>query len=285
MNFTVVFFAHSRPELLKLSVESFLNAEDSENWKRIIVWQSGFTSMEVKINEIFSLFDIILRSDGSQSSVLSNINFNRISGMRLAFDALNSDFVLGIEEDALVSYDSLLFIRSIYENNKNKRSFRGINLGSLEAKPDVTSSGYTKLRYGLQGQAGGLTKSSWQKCFKLLKKHEGPNLGWDSTVEYYLKSGYMVTPNLSRMNDLGWHGGAHAPSDPNHHHYKRLRDNWMGLNQISPIQYKEVSVVHSWRSDAEIYRRIKFILPGLRRYSAIRNIGVRIKSLVQRINL
>jgi hypothetical protein len=283
MKFAVVFFAYRRPELLEKSVQSFLNAESSENWKRVLVWQSGHKSMENKVGELENHFDIVVRCDGSQETVLSRINFNRIAGMQLAFDSLESDFVLGIEEDSLISYDSLTFIQEVFVRFQKKRGFRGVNLGSIESKDSYSVEGYSKLRYGLQGQAGGLSKSVWKKCFKILRKSEKSLTGWDSLIEYYLKTGYMVTPNLSRMLDEGWNDGAHAPQDPNHEHYKNLRSGWLGLSKCDPITYRELNVRHKWREDIRVYSRLGFIYPLLQRYTYLRKTGVLVKSTSRKV--
>jgi hypothetical protein len=284
MKFAVVFFAYRRPELLEKSVQSFLNAESSKNWKRVLVWQSGHKSMEDKVGELENHFDIVVRCDGSQETILSRINFNRIAGMQLAFDSLESDFVLGIEEDSLISYDSLTFIQEVSRRFQKKRAFRGVNLGSIESKDSYSVDGYSRLRYGLQGQAGGLSKRTWQKSFKILRKSEKSLSGWDSLIEYYLKTGYMVTPNLSRMLDEGWNDGAHAPQDPNHEHYKKLRSGWLGLAKCDPIAYREQNIRHKWRKDVRVYSRLRFIHPLLQRYNWSRRIGVLLKSASRKVS-
>ena len=57
-----------------------------------------------------------------------------------------------------------------------------------------------------------------------------------SNIEFYLKSGFMVTPNLSRDLDFGW-GGTHAPLDSMHPHYVKMRESWIGDNKHKILDY------------------------------------------------
>lgn len=282
MKFVVVFFAFNRPNLLRMSVESFNNAEQSSHWQRILVWQRGFAEMKSEVKLLENFFDLVVETRGDQLTTLSNINFNRIIGMRIAFEDLKADFVLGIEEDSMISNDSLVFIQSVYQKYKKSYKFRGVNLGSLESRAYNNLSGYTRLRYGLQGQAGGLTKNSWKTCKKLLSRFDDDKVGWDSAIEYYLKTGYMVTPNVSRMNDLGWNSGTHAPSNPDHSHYRLLRENWLDDLCREVNSYQEIPIVHSWRKDVTHFEWSTSIASFFRRYSWIRRIVLTIKDLIRK---
>jgi hypothetical protein len=282
MKFVVVFFAFNRPDLLRLSVESFNNAEQSSQWQRILVWQRGSTEMKSEVGMLEKFFDIIVETRGDKLTVLSNINFNRILGMRVAYEDFKADFVLGIEEDSMISNDSLVFIQYVYQKYKTYSKFMGVNLGSLESRASNNLNGYTRLRYGLQGQAGGLTKNAWKTCEKLLSRFDEEKGGWDSRIEYYLKTGFMVTPNVSRMNDLGWNSGTHAPSDPDNNHYRLLRENWLADLTIEDKSYLEIPIIHSWRSDVTQFKLSTSIAPFFRRYSWIRRMVLTLKNLIRK---
>lgn len=282
MKFVVVFFAFNRPDLLRLSVESFNKAEQSSQWQRILVWQRGSVQMRSEVEMLEKFFDIIVETRGNKLTVLSNINFNRILGMRVAYEDLEADFVLGIEEDSMISNDSLVFIHHVYQKYKKYNKFMGVNLGSLESRASNNINGYTRLRYGLQGQAGGVTKNAWKTCDKLLSSFDEDMVGWDSRIEYYLKTGFMVTPNVSRMNDLGWNTGTHAPSDPDHSHYRLLRENWLGDLTVEDKSYLEIPIVHSWRSDVIQFKLSTSITPFFRRYSWIRRMALTFKNLIRK---
>ena len=279
MNLSVVFFAYSRPELLANSVNSFILASNSFSWKKVLVWQSGFEEMKLKVEDLRSSFDLIVETRGNQNTVLANINFNRALGMRLAFDELKSDFVLGIEEDAVISTDSLVFIEQICKKYKSARNFMGINLGSVEPRNEHDLKGYSRLRYGLQGQAGGLSKSAWKRCDGLLHAYDNENVGWDSRLEFYLKTGFMVTPNVGRMNDYGWINGTHSTADSNHIHFQLLRGSQFEGLLDSDLVYEEIPTRHTWRKDVVLYSFFTALPAKLRSIDSIRNFAVSLKSL------
>jgi hypothetical protein len=265
-------------------VAHFNGATNSGNWKKILVWQSGYEEMKSLVEELNPMFDVVIQTNGDQRTTLAKINFNREIGMRVAFENFGADFVLGIEEDAIISVDSLNFIENIYFRYRKSRKFMGINLGSIESKNEHHYSEYSKLRYGLQGQAGGLTDKAWATCSQLLRSYDKENVGWDSRIEFYLKTGFMVTPNVSRMIDLGWFNGAHAPSDPNHSHYKSLRDNWFNGESSFEVAYREKSIKHQWRKDVVVFRFTNSLVSCLRSYDKIRKLGVFIKRLFTKLS-
>lgn len=240
--------------------------------------------MEKKVLELKSNFDLIVETSGTRETVLANINFNRILGMRLAFEDFEADFALGIEEDATVSPDSLLFIETVFNQHRNKRNFMGINLGSIESRDRNDISGYSRLRYGLQGQAGGLKKSTWRRCEKLFKNFDDANIGWDSRIEYYLKTGYMVTPNVSRMCDFGWLDGTHATSNPDDFHFKSLRDNWISHALAETLVYKEIPTQHKWRTDAVLFGFSSALGAKLRNVELVRIYAVKFKKILESLS-
>ena len=279
MNLSVVFFAYSRPELLANSVNSFILASNSSSWKKVLVWQSGFEEMKLKVEELRSSFDLIVETRGNQNTVLANINFNRTLGMRLAFDELKADFVLGIEEDAVISTDSLVFIEQICQKFQGTRNFMGINLGSVEPRSEHDLKGYSRLRYGLQGQAGGLSRIAWKRSYRLLRAYDNENVGWDSRLEFYLKTGFMVTPNVSRMNDYGWINGTHTTADADHIHFQLLRQSLFEGTLDSDLVYEEIPIHHSWRKDVVLYSYLNALPAKLRRINLIRDFIIRLKEI------
>lgn len=280
-NFVVVFFAFRRHELLSEAVRSFDLASNSNHWKKILVFQRGYEKMERKVIDLKSSFDLIVETSGERQTVLANINFNRILGMRLAFEEFKADFVLGIEEDATVSPDSLIFIESVFHQHRSRQKFMGINLGSIETREGNDISGYSRLRYGLQGQAGGLTRRAWRSCEKLFKNFDDVNVGWDSRIEYYLKTGYMVTPNVSRMCDFGWQDGTHATSDPDDFHFKSLRENWISHALDKELVYKEIPTPHKWRKDAVLFGFSSELAARLRNVDLVRKYVVKFRKYLK----
>ncbi len=254
MNKSIVLFAYARADLIRDSIESIIAAEGSSDWKKVLIHQLEFDEVEQVILKYEKHFDLIVRVRRQFDLPLANINFNRILGTSICFDLFQSNVVLGIEEDSMIGYDSLIFIDQMIEKFGSHRAFRGINLGSLEFKSDDNLNTYSLIRFGLHGQAGVISRRTWQKFSmdNLLK--DISEQGWDSRIEFIMKSGFLVTPNASRLLDRGWNG-THTPTDPFHPYFERQRLSWVGTEPFSCPSYIHEDIKHSWRADAVNYRR------------------------------
>ena len=265
-NKSIVIFAYSRAQLLRDSIESILSAAESENWKKILICQRGHEEVFDVVNQNRNNFDLVILTSPQHESTLANINYNRLLGTNLAFDVFHADMVLGIEEDTKISYDALQFIDRVFNNFHNKRFFRGINLGSIEEKTQENLFTFSRIRFGLHGQAGVITKKTWKKInfSKLLANMNRE--GWDSYIEFKIKSGYMITPNASRSLDRGW-SGTYAPDNPDHPHYVAMRKSFVeDLSGLDP-DFSQASIKHSWRNDAILFKyrhQLLFLIRGSR---------------------
>ena len=135
-----------------------------------------------------------------------------------------------------------------------KRQLHRQNLGSLELKTQNNLGTYSLIRFGLHGQAGVITRRTWRKFTmgKLLRNISAD--GWDSRFEFVIKSGFMVTPNASRLLDRGW-DGTHAPTDPLHPYFEKQKLSWVGTEPFVHLPYARADQKHSWRTDAVNFRR------------------------------
>lgn len=253
MNKSIVLFAYARADLIKDSIKSILSAEGGSDWKKVLIHQVEFDQVDQVIKEYEEHFDLVVRVKRQFEPALGNINFNRILGTSICFELFQSEIVLGIEEDTMIGYDSLMFIDQMVEKYSSNSAFRGVNLGSLEPKTSVNLNTYSLIRFGLHGQAGVITRKTWNKFSmkKLLK--DISTEGWDSRFEFFIKSGFMVTPNASRLLDRGWNG-THAPTDSSHPYFKKQRMSWVGTDLFTNRLYVRADQKHSWRADAINYR-------------------------------
>ena len=254
MKQSVVIFANSRAQLLTECIESVLNAYGSNDWKKVLILQIGYPEVEEVVKIYEPKFDLVLRVKKQFDITLGNINQNRIMGTSICFDLLECDVVLGVEEDTKIGYDSLHFISQMCEDYKTNKAFRGVNLGSFEKNSEENRYTYSLLRFGLHGQAGALIRSTWNKFSKNQLLEDICNIGWDSRIESYLKTGFLVTPNSSRLLDQGW-GGTHQSVDPNSPYFANQRNSWVGTDQLEIRRFKRKNLIHSWRNDARNYRK------------------------------
>jgi hypothetical protein len=108
------------------------------------------------------------------------------------------------------------------------------------------------LNYGIHGPASLIGSKSIKK-FKLnrLRKLKGA-VPWDSWLEPLVKTGFMVTSNVSRYRDNG-HNGTHASVQNDSHYFQRVNESFnYGLTE-SVKEYHNSDMEHHWRSDCRIY--------------------------------
>lgn len=284
-NKVAVVFCHSRAKLLDKCLLSLKAANENNSWKIVVVRQAGFNSVEKVLVKHKGIIDYLITLKPNHKFPLGNINYNRYLGTDFAFTILDAKIVLGIEEDNLVSKDSLKFIDFANEKYRRHLAFRGINLGSVEHGSEIDLKGYSLLRFGIHGSAGALTKRSWNyiKRNKLLNfDFNETNRAWDAEIEFYLKSGFMVTPNLSRNLDLGY-GGTFAPSSRKNPYFVNITKSWVGKKDHQGLQYRHAQITHDWRFDSVAYRKKHSFVFFFRRYKRFNKIAslLKIKGLLK----
>lgn len=260
----VLVTSYARTELLVDCLNSILLSAENLDVPKVVVHQLQFPQVKSILDEYRRDFEIIqvLRNTGSP---VDRINLNRIEGYRLLFDKHKVDAVLAIEDDVVIAPDSIKFCLGILKEFRKSRNFRGINLGSrLKIDSDLLLHSYSMLRYGLHGQAGVITHKTWLRLQNYKLGHL-PNIGFDSQIERFLKTGFMATSNVSRYLDRGYDSfGTHAPKNPNHPDFVLTRESF-GLRNNSNlsnveeilIDIKKLQLNHSnWRKDCSEYRSI-----------------------------
>lgn len=270
----IVVFCHSRAAMLEKCLDSINSANKRQQWKLVLVHQIGFNSVQNVVNKNLSKVDILVTVKSNFDFPLGNINYNRILGTSICFDQLGADYLLAIEEDNLISKDALSFISFAYEEYKDNKYFRGVNLGSIEFGNSISKEGFSLLRSGLHGSAGVITKQSWDTIkkkrlfrFDLSNKQKA----WDSQIEFYLKTGFMVTPNRSRNLDPGA-GGTFAPKSITDPYFQKITKSWYKSRSSARINYRRIQIKHSWRKDVIAFNRIHNIFYKLRTYTLVTKI-------------
>ena len=267
----IVVFCHSRAAMLEKCLDSINSANKRQQWKLVLVHQIGFNAVQNVVNKNLSKIDVLVTVKPNFDFPLGNINYNRILGTSICFDQLGADYLLAIEEDNLISKDALSFISFAYEEYKDNKYFRGVNLGSIEFGNSISKEGFSLLRSGLHGSAGVITKQSWDTIkkkrlfrFDLSNKQKA----WDSQIEFYLKTGFMVTPNRSRNLDLGA-GGTFAPKSITDPYFQKITKSWYKSRSSAKINYRRIQIKHSWRKDVIAFNRIHNIFYKLRTYTLV----------------
>ena len=246
----VVLSAFSRDVLLDQCLESIYSADHSSSIRKLITHQSGYPEVSKIILKYEDAMTSILRVDGLGRTKLQNINLNYWNGFSVAFGTYKADWVLCVEEDSMLSSDVFTFIDYIYTLYKQKFFFRGINLGSIQNDPSLNGT-YSRLRYGFHGSAGVITAKSWRNLRIIRTGSKLNSFPFDSATEKYWRTGFMVTPNITKTVNFGWIGGTHTNPEPNQPHFLKIRESWE-IRSESPI-YSEKNIAHEWGGSSETF--------------------------------
>jgi len=268
---SLVIFAYNRPILLQACIESVINAKGHSGWSKVLIYQEGCPETNRIISQYSMHFDLITQIKPQFDIPIANINFNRVTGTTIAFETFEPEYLLGIEEDTLIGYDSLQFAEVIFQKYGHNPLFRGINLGSLEPPEKATQNGYSILRYGLHGQAGVITKRTWLKIRSNKALRDFSLQGWDASVEFNFKSGFVISPNRSRFLDKGL-GGTHAPSDPLNSHYINMEKSWVGMSASDIQNYERIQIKHNWRHDCKPFKKRHNLIFFMRQFVIVSRI-------------
>jgi len=245
--------AFSRAEELDECLESVVHARNNRDLPLIVLHQVGHESVDKVVTKWHSEIQILLKVEALGRTPLENINLNGIILRDLAFRYLNSDWFLGVEEDVVIGGDSINFIECMMQQYRQYPGFRGVNLGSAISRNNASESTYSRIRYGLQGQAGAIPKKVWERFDTSQLVRQSSQVGLDAMLERYLKTGFMCWPNLSRYIDRGWNG-THTPSDSSDAYYENLRESFVNISLDQDLKYVEDSIANPWREDCFIYK-------------------------------
>lgn len=260
---------YSRPSILKQCLESIENCRESKNYLKLIVLQVGNREVEDLVHSFAKKNPSteVITVDGFDKSPLENMNWNRWLAWERGFDLLQADWIFSIEEDIVLHPNSIHFVSTQMNAMYHDKRFRGINLGSKLVDPNLACT-FSKLRFGLHGCAGAITKETWKEIKALQIERKIKHFPLDSCIEHILKDGYMVTPNLSHYLDYGWFQGTHTDSNPNHEHYIQVEQSYK-INPNNCKQYLSFQVDHKWRYDCIAYDRRQNFHHKVRKYSMI----------------
>lgn len=254
---------YSRPALLEKCLRSIASLNGIDEMPKIIVLQIGNLEVENLVEKFAqeNSMTTVLRVDGSLKSPLQNMNHNRWIAWKLGFTDYKVDWIFSIEEDVVVHPNSLDFIKSVYAQHKGDKKFRGINLGSKMVGEGLSCS-FSRIRYGLHGCAGVVTRETWELMKKNKVERKIQNVALDACIEHLLKTGYMVTPNQSYYLDYGWYQGTHTNGDSTNPHYKSVELSYQANTQTCH-DFRLNQLQHNWREDAIPYRKrddLKFFI-------------------------
>ena len=246
----IVLSAYSRISLFEKCLKSIYSATNSEKYKKILIVQNGNSEISKIAHKYFDQKTSIISLDGENRSALENICFNYWVALNTAFEINKCDWVLEIEDDTEIASDTFIFIENIMDNYFNNLKFRGINLGSTNDDIKYNNS-YSLLRNSFHASQGVLTRHSWERINARRIRRQIGKFPLDWCVEPYWRTGFVVTPNVSRCMNYGWIGGTHVSNDPQQDLFVGLQNSW---NSHRPQEnFHLVNINHNWNGNITPY--------------------------------
>lgn len=210
-NYAIVLLTYNRPEHFAKVVRSVKRARaESKSIGNFIVVMQGNNSQVMNVIEQ-ELPDALFKQVYHPESLSSKqmINANLKLGLDLAFDNLNCDYAVVVEDDIVVAPDFFVFISQVMDKFKNEKCFRGVNGFSamqLDVMPEFANSLFVRCNYGL-GWGWAINRRNYRKVFRAWDGTEDEH--WDSLVEPYVRTGFVVNPALSLVKNIGLDGSGH----------------------------------------------------------------------------
>ena len=182
---------YSRAEDLNRCLENIVVARGTDRIPLVVIHQLGFEDVSAIISKWRSEIQILVETEPQGETPLQNINLNSLLGREIAFTWLGADWCLGVEDDVQISSDSVKFVKQMYSRYRKNLFFRGVNLGSKNTFSEKEISSYTKLSFGMHGQASMITRATWDH-FNISQLRANSNLmGLDAMMEHFTKTGFI----------------------------------------------------------------------------------------------
>lgn len=251
----VVLPTYSRPEFLQKCLDSLYSADISETVDKVIVVQLGDKVVEQLADAYADERTVLIKAPAFKGSPMEKAMRQFWLGVTVALEDPRTKWVMSLEEETVLAKDALRFLSEMFSRYSAVSAFRGVNLGSLETSEDLSGT-YSLLRYGFHGAGGALSRKSWAVARAIAGTRKRRLDAFDCQVEKYLKTGFMVTPNLSKYMNYGWIGGSNIPDNEEvRQRFTRLQRSFQESTKRIDHVYRHLNAEHTWRQDCIPFRK------------------------------
>ena len=199
------------------------------------------------------------RDPGSRprNRILKNLHI----GLELAFGPMQAPYCVVVEDDILVADDFLEFVGATYAKFNRNSKFRAVNgFSRLPPSVDHKPEAYVRLNYGV-GWGWALPRNSFKQVQKLLLR-DG-DYHWDSLVEPFMRTGFVVNPVRSRVMNIGFDGsGSHSGTEADREIGEEMARSILAKGEWSSTRDNLVpaTLKSNWRRDAISLDRVNPLL-------------------------
>jgi hypothetical protein len=112
---------------------------------------------------------------------------------------------------------------------------------------------YSLQRFGVHGCGSVLTRRTWRLAKLSLIKKTIRDFPLDGALESLVKSGFMVSPNITLYLDRGWDSGTHNKHTGEETHYVLNEKSWKTRQSKTTLDFERLDIQIPWRNDCVIY--------------------------------
>jgi hypothetical protein len=254
MNGQVLLLAYKRPSELEIVLNSIRRADLSGISSLLILQQSGNEEVSKLLGTLDWMQHTIRKVEKNPLfSIKQQINSNLFSGIKLAFLDPKIDFVSVLEDDIVVAPDFFKFSATMCHEFKKDLKFRGVNGFSGVPAINASDEEYCQFRYGL-GWGWTVTREIWLELQKFWTGIEDNH--WDGLVDPFIRTGFVVMPIRSRIQNIGFeetatHTRRENPTQLNPQE-KKLLDSFTSAISLE-VKYRYSLRNLNWRHDCHPY--------------------------------
>lgn len=249
----IVVLAHKRIGHLRACLEAISVASERDNFLLAVVVDEG--TREIREFVSSSRPDVSIRlepEDGSPAR--ARIMHSLKHGLSWAFDVAGADYAIVIEDDILISKDFFVFIKACFQRYSNRPFFRAVNgfgLSRQSAGVPGNEVEVARLNYGV-GWGWAIPRRTYKKILPLLRLN-GDYHVWDALIEPYLRTGYVVNPRTSKIQNIGFDMTAtHTNQSADTSFGQELEASFLSGSPVEgdKMALRESSLGFRWRQDA-----------------------------------
>lgn len=239
----IVILCHRRVSHLQLVLDSVKNSISVERFFIVFIVQDPIEPILNIINS-FNLPKVIEIVDGTHyRSSAQAINGNLFRGLEIAFEELRSRRVIVLEDDIVLAADALEYFTRIFDSYESKREFRGVNAFSELVEHTNDSEGYVRVNFGL-GWGWAINHKIYRRIRRTWSGKEDAH--WDFCFEPYIRTGFVVNPIRSRINNIGFDETAtHTSTDKDLG--RRICRSFESAKDLSEFGATEKAIDFTWR--------------------------------------
>ena len=252
----ILYLCYNREKETKSSLYHLSKCYNISDYTLVVVRQEGDSEVAKLISSISFITTHHLVTKFRVNSY-SSINQNVHLGLSFCFDTLNSDHVLILEDDILVSPDILIYTNELTKKYLMRSDFRAVNCFSSEKFNLEKIGEYGYFNYGI-GQGWCITKYTWKSLKLFWTGNE--NMHFDALIEPYIKTGFVCMPSCSRIKNIGWGSlSSHSSQNKNDEFYVKLETSFVNdSHNFNFGYYVNKKMKYTWREDCLRYNGTKF---------------------------